>query len=90
MKDQATQLTAAETDQVAGGISPVPVPTSMPIPDDLRRRHSIVDPIFDAAQLVEPGSPSPAPGPAPVALAVPGCLGPVPGPRPPFSRSRRS
>ena len=86
MKEQATQLTAAETDQVAGGISPVPVPTTMPIPDDLRRG----DPIFDAAQLVEPGSPSPAPGPAPVALAVPGCVGPGPGPRPPFSRSRRS
>ena len=59
MKDQATQLTAAETDQVAGGISPVPVPTTMPIPDNLRRRHSIVDPIFDAAQLVEPGRPFP-------------------------------
>ena len=90
MKKQATQLTAAETNQVAGGISPVPVPTTEPIPDALRREYAIVDPIFDAAQLVEPGSPSPAPGPAPVALAVPGCVGPGPGPRPPFSRSRRS
>ena len=86
MKEQATQLTAAETDQVAGGISPVPVPTSMPIPDDLRRG----DPIFDAAQLVEPGSPSPVPGPAPVALVNPGNPSPVPGPCPPVSRSRRA
>ena len=84
------EMKTTEMDQITGGISPVPVPTSMPIPDNLRRRHSIINPIFDAAQLVEPGSPSPAPGPAPVALAVPGCVGPGPGPRPPFSRSRRS
>ncbi len=60
------EMKTTEMDQITGGISPVPVPTSMPIPDNLRRRHSIVDPIFDAAQLVEPGGPSPEPGPAPV------------------------
>ena len=38
------ELKMTEMDQVAGGISPVPVPTTMPVPEGLRR--SIVDPIY--------------------------------------------
>ena len=60
------ELKMTEMDQVAGGISPVPVPTTMPVPEGLRR--GIVDPIYIIApnHLPRPGQPDPGPNPAPL------------------------
>ena len=59
------EMKTTEMDQITGGISPVPVPTTMPNP---RHCRSIVDPTFiiDPGYMPRPGQPSPAPGPAPV------------------------
>ena len=59
------EMKTTEMDQITGGISPVPVPTTMPNP---RHCRSIVDPgfIIDPGYMPRPGQPSPAPGPAPV------------------------
>ena len=60
------ELKMTEMDQVAGGISPVPVPTTMPVPVGLRR--GIIDPIYivDPSYLPRPGQPYPGPNPAPL------------------------
>ena len=65
------EMKTTEMDQITGGISPVPVPTTMPNP---RHCRSIVDPsyiidpgfIIDPGYMPRPGQPSPEPGPAPV------------------------